>query len=45
MALFWVQQFYTLPVIFEGLAMGDVPPLRQSLASNEHQDNPRGSLS
>ena len=29
MAVFWVQQFFTLPVIFENIGMGDVPPERR----------------
>ena len=29
MAVFWVQQFFTLPVIFENTGMGDEPPQRR----------------
>jgi hypothetical protein len=29
MAVFWVQQFFTLPVIFENFEMGDEPPQRR----------------
>jgi hypothetical protein len=29
MAVFWVQQFFTLPVIFENFRMGDEPPQRR----------------
>jgi hypothetical protein len=29
MAVFWVQQFFTLPVIFENIGMGDEPPRRR----------------
>jgi len=29
MAVFWVQHYYTLPVIFEDLGMGDELPHRQ----------------
>jgi hypothetical protein len=29
MAVFWVQQFFALPVIFENIGMGDEPPQRR----------------
>ena len=45
MAFFWVQQYYTLPVIFEGLGMGDEPPLRPDPVLTDLEDNLTGSLS
>jgi hypothetical protein len=29
MAVFWVQRFYTLPIIFENIGMGNEPPQRE----------------
>ena len=38
MAIFWVQHYYTLPIIFEDFGMGDELPPRQILARKESND-------
>ncbi len=38
MAVFWVQHYYTLPIIFEDFGMGDEPQLRQNLISQDSDE-------
>ncbi|KAJ4570305.1 hypothetical protein HRR88_001153 [Exophiala dermatitidis] len=41
MAFIWVQQYFTLPVIFEGLGMGDEPPLPAISTPHENEESLR----
>lgn len=44
MAVFWVQHYYTLPVIFEDLGMGnELPHRRQPQLTEDSDDPPRGT--
>ena len=45
MAVFWVQHYYyTLPIIFEDLGMGDeLPHRRQTQLTNEADEQQRGT--
>ena len=44
MAVFWIQQYYTLPVIFEHLGMGDeLPNRRQPQLIDETDEQQRGT--
>lgn len=39
MAVFWVQHYYTLPIVFEDIGMGDEPPLRQNIPMSSGDGN------
>lgn len=39
MAIFWVQHYYPLPIIFEDFGMADEPPLRQNLTSQDSDEH------
>lgn len=39
MAVFWVQHYYTLPVIFENIGMGDEFPPRPNITMNDGEIN------
>jgi len=44
MAVFWVQHYYTLPIIFEDLGMGNEPPHgRQPQLTDDADDPHRGT--
>jgi hypothetical protein len=45
MAVFWVQHYYTLPIIFEDLGMGDeIPHRRKPQLTDDLDDQQRGTI-